>query len=256
MLCWWAASACLACGEASSHRLGGSLDETSNLPLSVGSCRSNADLEPIEDMEDGNQAIIPSAGRSGSWFFFNDETGTQTPSSTQLFPMEPVLPPRGSSQRAVHTSGSGFVTWGAGVGFEFASTAPYDASAYAGIAFWARGLAGLEQSVRVNVTDRNTSQFGLVCDPDCQADVGPTLPNGVCDQQAGPCHDYFGADFGLELGADWRFFSYEWAELRPRNWSRKNLQRIDAAELYGIRIQADSTGPFDFWVDDVTFICP
>lgn len=249
-----------SCGEATGNRLGGEA-VGGPAPLRIGSCRSQADLELIEDMEDDNQAIKQAAGRSGSWFSFNDATGTQSPpAGTQLFPMEDLEPPRGTSRVAVRTTGSGFGTWGAGVGFELASTEPYDASGYAGIAFWARGAEGLTQRVRINVTDRNTSQFGPVCDLDCQPDIGPTLINEptdkICMEEDGPCHDYFGADFGAELSGEWRFFRYLWRELHAQNWAMKNLESIVTSEVYGLRIQADRGVPFDFWLDDITFICP
>jgi hypothetical protein len=73
---------------------------------------------------------------------------------------------------------------------------------------------------------------------------------------SGPCHDYFGADFGAELSGEWKLFSYRWSELHARNWSKKDLASIVASEVYGVRIQADSPGPFDFWIDDIAFICP
>ncbi|HWA74458.1 MAG TPA: hypothetical protein VG937_19065 [Polyangiaceae bacterium] len=248
-----------ACGQASGHRLGGDVAGGPIELLRVGTCGKDADLELIEDMEDNNQAIKQFAGRSGSWFSFNDGTGMQSPPvATQLFPMARLEPARGTSTLAVHTYGSGFTTWGAGVGFELASTAPYDASGYAGIAFWARGAADVTQTVRVNVTDRNTSQFGSVCDLDCQADVGATesVGDGICMAERGPCHDYFGADFGSELTSEWHLFRYTWEQLRARNWSNKNLPGIVSSEVYGVRIQADSPDSFDFWLDDIAFICP
>jgi hypothetical protein len=260
-----ALSACFlllaACGQTSGHRLGGDIASGPVGLLRVGTCGKDADLELIEDMEDNNQAIKQVAGRSGSWFSFNDGTGMQFPPvATQLFPMTSLGTPRGASTLAVHTYGSGFTTWGAGVGFELASTAAYDASGYAGIAFWARGAAGVTQTLRVNVTDRNTSQFGGVCDLDCQADVGATenvgSTDGVCMTDRGPCHDYFGADFGSALTSEWQLFRFTWAQLSARNWSNKNLSAIVTSEVYGLRIQADSPDSFDFWLDDIAFICP
>src|SRR5262245_5461359 len=100
--------ACLlaACGQTSGHQLGGtSADGPVNL-LSLGLCSENADLELIENMEDGNQAILQVGMRSGSWFSFNDGTGTQSPAmGTQLFRMATLEEPRGSSQKAMHTFG-------------------------------------------------------------------------------------------------------------------------------------------------------
>lgn len=246
------------CGQATGHQLGGDASQRSGI---VGPCRSGAGLELIDDMEDGDGKIISYAGRTGNWFASNDKTGTQSPElGSQIFPMWPIDPPRGTSQWAVRTSGLGFTDWGAQVGFDFAAQDQYDASAYAGIAFWARGSASLpEQHVRFNVTDVNTAQFGRVCDIDCGEDFSAAAEagqsDGICDESRGPCHDYFGADFGAELGVDWREFRYTWDQLATRDWSKKHLSAIVTGKLYGLRFQTDPESDFDFWLDDIAFIC-
>jgi hypothetical protein len=273
----WALPAALlllfGCGEATSHKLGGAFaqggvtDDSVVPALRVGLCGAGADLELIDDMEDGNQAILKTGGRSGTWFSFNDlsSASEQFPlMGAQIFPMSELEPARRGSHYAVHTYGSGFSGWGAGIGFELSSSLPYDASGYAGIAFWARVPDG-SADWRVNVTDRNTSQYGRVCDLDCQADVGPTpsveQTDGHCDPDAGPCHDYFGADLNGSLASEWKLFAYSWAQISTKNWSNKGLTSIVTSAIYGLRFQANGPAPggvsqpFDMWLDDVAFLC-
>ena len=99
----------------------------------------------LDDFEDGDGAIIMSGGRQGFWYTFNDGTagGSQTPPSTA------VVPDSGGaceSANALHTTGSGFATWGAGIGVDLNNLGgamgvkmPWDASAYTGIVIAARG---------------------------------------------------------------------------------------------------------------------
>jgi hypothetical protein len=259
-----------ACGEATGHVLGGlesqnpNTEPTDPLLLRVGICGKNsAQLELIDDMEDGNASLIQTAGHLDAWFAFNDESpdGVQSPAMGMLlFRMSKLEAPRGSSLIALRTVGSGFLGWGAGVGFDFVPKQPYDASRYAGIAFWARigaeGDSNLE--ARLNVNDRNTSPYGEVCDLDCQPDPPVAKANrddGVCDESRGPCWDDFGADFGRSLNGEWQYFSYPWALLKPANWSLKNLENVTAEKLYGVRFQTAPNQTFDLWIDDVSFLC-
>lgn len=262
------------CGQAEGHRLGGQLESTEGIkdPISagklrIGLCGSDADLELVDDMEDRNQAILQTAGRAGSWFSFNDLTGMQVPvMSSSIFPMSATDPARSGSQFAVLTKGSGFTGWGAGVGFEFASTLAYDASRYAGIAFWARAATGTSGDLRFNLTDKNSSQYGGLCDLDCQPDVGPMGTNaptgdGVCTPTDYPCYDDFGADLVGKLTDEWQLFLFRWDQLSAKNWSGRNLPGVAKEALYGVRFQAN--GPhageppmtFDFSIDDVSLLC-
>lgn len=267
-------SALTACGQAEGHRLGGKIastdagvtDPDAAAVLRVGICGAGADVELIDDMEDNNQAIIPGSGRAGSWFAFNDESGTQfPPAKSSIFPMSAIAPARSGSRVAANTTGSNFRRWGAGIGFEFATTLAYDASRYQGVAFWARVAPGSSRDLRFNVTDRNTSQYGGVCDLDCQPSVGPVEPteptDGMCNVAAGPCYDDFGADIGSVLNEEWQHFTFRWSDLKAKNWSRKNLPALSVNAVFGLRFQAN--GPpvggrpvsFDVWIDDVSLLC-
>ena len=262
------------CGQAEGHRLGGSVEKLDGVRdpdaaggLRVGSCSSGADLELIDDMEDNNQSISKIAGRSGSWFSFNDLTGSQDPAmGGPTFKMSKTDPSRTGSQFNLRTSGSGFTDWGAGVGFDLATTEAYDASRYTGIAFWARVAPGTGTNLRFNVPDNNTSQYGGVCDLDCQPTVGPMGTNaptedGTCAPMRGPCYDDFGVDLLGKLSDGWQLFLFPWDELSAKNWSGKNLPGVSKSALYGVRFQANGPAAgqppltFDFSIDDVSLLC-
>jgi hypothetical protein len=260
------------CGEASGHILGGE-DKWPRDPSQarVGTCGVNAaQLELIDDMEDGDDRLIKVAGRSGFWFSFNDQTraaedhpdGVQVPRMGMPKVQWSNLDlPRDSSRFAVQTFGSGFIRWGAGIGFDFITKESYDVSRYAGIAFWARtGVNGDPQlRVRMNVNDRNTSSLGGVCDVDCQPKASVNMSDyedGACDDNRGPCFDDFGADLGDALNGGWQFFRYSWSELTTANWSEKNLTNIVTQAIYGVRFQTAPAQVFDLWIDDVSFLCP
>ena len=239
------------CGNGS-YRLGGASSEAHPLngAQRAGLCAQGADLEFIDQMEDGDGTIDFTAGRSGSWFAFNDRTGIQYPAADlPRFPMTQLERPRADSHYALRTYGSGFTLWGSGVGFDVRSQAPYNASAYAGIAFWARRApdastpgaadAGLSRpltsALRVNVPDRGTSALGVECEATQR------------------CGDDFGRD--LALDTSFQFFSFLWADLAQRGWSGSLLPQIDQSQIYGLRFQTDVDVDFDFWIDDVALLC-
>jgi hypothetical protein len=239
------------CGDGS-YRLGGASSEARSLTGSQrsGLCAQGADLEFIDQMEDGNGSIDFTAGRSGFWFAFNDKTGVQYPESDLpgSFPMSALERPRADSHYAARSYGSGFTLWGSGIGFDVRAQAAYDASAYAGISFWARSAAKsgidsgdgrtkgpLSSALRVNVPDRGTSALGAEC------------------QASQRCGDDFGRD--LELATMFQYFSFTWADLAQRGWSGSVLPKIDQAQIYGLRFQTDVDVDFDFWIDDVALLC-
>ena len=89
------------------------------------------------------------------------------------------------SQYALKTSGSGFTVWGAGVGTDVATVnnkkAPYDASDYSGLRFWAKS-GGDDLTLRVKLQDGNTTPEG-----------------GVCSDAAMKCNDTFGQFVDITL---------------------------------------------------------
>lgn len=229
----------LGCSD-DSHRLGGSLQDVSgSTTRRAGSCASGADLEFIDQMEDGDGTIEMVERRGGVWFAFNDKTGSQFPSiDAETFSMSELAPARGSSLRAARSYGEGFTVWGAGIGFELYNQKAYDLSRYAGITFWARRAPGTASALRFAVTDSATAPRG-----------------GKCRDYAdySTCNDYFGAD--LSLSTAFRSYSFNWSELSQVGWGEPHPASITTSEVYGIRFQTDPVEEFDFWIDDVALLC-
>ncbi|WP_437730776.1 hypothetical protein [Sorangium sp. So ce1335] len=209
-----------------------------------------ADVELIDDMEDGNGAIEEAGGRVGYWYSFNDGTGTQAPPVyTEEMPVgflpEELMPPRGQSTMAVHTLGSGFTQWGAGVRFSLnrpdTAVLPYDASAYAGIVFWAKlGDAGAVPTMTVSISDTVSQPAG-----------------GICDESAGEgdpdrCFDHW--SHVASLGAEWSQVVIPFEGLAREGWGAEPAaQAIDLAALYAIEFRFGQGEVFDVYIDDIGF---
>jgi hypothetical protein len=165
------------------------------------------------------------------------------------FPMAKLDPMRESSQFAAWTRGDGFPDWGGGIGFEINSQRSYDVSRYAGFAFWARRGSNSSVRLRADVTDRNTAPFGRVCDSKTVCDR-----DEACDPALMACYDNFGV--AVDLDEEWQFHSYRWEELSQAAWSGNVYPEITRTAIYGIRFQSEPEDEFEFWVDDIAFVCP
>lgn len=234
------ASLSLSCSDES-HRLGGLAQDASGEPSGPSDlCTTGAEVELIDDMEDGDGTIHMTAERGGVWFSFNDKTaGSQLPASDdETFVMSELDPPRAASRFAARTHGGGFTEWGAGIGFEIYNQKAYDLSGYAGITFWARRAPDTAPNIRFAVTDSATTPRG-----------------GQCQQYVdySTCSDYFGAD--ISLSTTFERYSFTWSELEQVGWGEPQPDSVNASEIYGVRFQTDTSGDFDFWIDDVALLC-
>lgn len=194
----------------------------------------------ITDLESG--PTFSSGGRSGSWYVYNDKTaaGMQTPTVGTDFKPDAVMPARSGSTFAAHTSGSGFTVWGAGMGFDVnnpGGTAKkvYDASAYSGITFWAKGTAS--KAVRMNIPTKDTSPEGNLCN---MTDAGDSV-----------CNDHFGTT--LTLTADWTQQTVDFANDLAQSHFGPPAD-FKPSEIYGVQFQVGPGATFDFWIDDVAFV--
>ena len=111
----------------------------------------------IDDGEDGNNQNLPNDNRGGYWYTFRDKKGTT---------IEPVAGEDGGTfamSEGGHGSqfaarfhgkiGTGAPLFG-GMGMNFVDPkAPYDASKYAGISFWAKKGENSTGKVRLKVPD-------------------------------------------------------------------------------------------------------
>ena len=133
---------------------------------SAGKCAADlaiATADVIDDFEDAD-LLLPSparAGRVGNWYIFNDGTGTEA--------LNAVAIKRGtSSANGLRVKGKDFSNWGSGFSVDLnssasgqATKAPYDASAYSAVTFWAR--ASDATGVAVALTDVDTDAAGNTC---------------------------------------------------------------------------------------------
>lgn len=181
----------------------------------------DVDDGPIDDFEDGDELVLRIAGRDGSWFPFNDGTGTQTP--------DPALPePTGGEQGyALRTFGDGFGDWGAGLGASLkADNLAYDATGYVGVRF------------------KYKSSGPVRFEFDSTAVLPP--PEGTCE---GSCFDGHGVT--LPASEDWQSVAFQWEELEQSGFG--DPVALSPAEVHSLKwlFQPPS---FDFSVDDVAFV--
>lgn len=182
----------------------------------------------IDDVEDGDLDIIPQDGRVGAW-----TAAVETASDGLVSVVE--TPDRPGSLYAVRYQGSNFVEWGSELLATFRPdlTSTYDASDYAGIQFWAR-RATPGKRARVILVDRFT------------------MPEfGDCDEAAGTCYGYFGADF--ELAQTWRLYQFTWEQL-SQGFSPEHTEQVDVSELVRVGFKFDVEQDLDVYIDDLAFL--
>ncbi len=203
-------------------------------------------IEMIDDMEANTGLVLAVKGRSGAWFTYNDGTpsASQSPAAGGKFLPSMIAPARGASNYASRTDGSGFTTWGAGMGFNVNDPpsgqnqgvrSTYDASAYAGFVFWARVETGTTAAVRFNVPNKDTDPAGGVCSP----------------QSA--CSDYFGKN--LILTETWTEYVIAYKDLQQLGWGQP-VSSFDPKTLYGCQFAVGANTTFDVWIDDIAFLLP
>lgn len=185
-------------------------------------------------MEEGSGSIIKQGGRAGSWFTYDDgsDGGVQTPAAGGT--CVPTLIPGGGrcgSLHGMHTFGSGFPVYGAGLGFDLNHPStmrlPYDVSAYTGIAFWALG----PQVITVQVVEQATA---------------PTGQGGNC---TGTCGDHFGVS--IDATAGWQEFVVPFSTLSQQHWG--TAATWDPTTVLGVQFAVNPAPTFDFWIDDIGF---
>ncbi len=193
----------------------------------------------VDDLEDKNAFLLPFRDRTGSWYVAKESTASATPSvfETALIPTGDTGFPA-NSLSAVRFKASGGTNWGATVGFDLTKPTnsttkiPYDASAYRGIRFFAKGAASNTQIV-VRVPIKDTSTFaGGAC-------IGPKL-----------CDDHY--QHGITLGTQWAEHEILWGALMPMGWGLE--VDFKATELISVEFQVPAGGSAEFWIDDVAFV--
>jgi hypothetical protein len=183
----------------------------------------------IDDFEDNDARIAPLEHRAGFWSAWNDNTATQRPAPGGPLSISRIPGGRGSSQFALHTSGGKFTKWGALLAADFSARRCYDASAYAGIRFFARGRKSF--SVVAKMTQIAPEEYGGSCSHDCSDSHRKNVA----------------------LSENWQEERVTWAELEQQGFGQ--VVPFDPRSLLSIEFTvAPEQTPFDFWVDDLRFL--
>ncbi len=183
----------------------------------------------IDDFEDGDAHAPMLEHRAGQWLTYNDGTGTESPPPGTPFSTMRIPGGRGDSHFAVHNVGSKFSKWGASLSLTLNPHHCYDASAYAGVQFWARGRG--EIRLVVKMTQVVTEEFGGTCQHDCFDVHAKTI----------------------KLGKQFEHVTVRWEELAQIGFGEP--VPFDPRSLDGLEFTArPEQTPFDFWIDDVSFL--
>ncbi len=216
-------------------------------PPTTGTCAAVDMAGLISDFETGKAEVTATAGRGGSWFLYSDGTGMQTPIKVVNTPLAAEAGGACGSAYAFHTTGTGFTTWGAGLGTDFApktamARAPYDLSPYSGIAF--RAKAAATTPLRVSISDTNTAPEGAKC-------VDTTDATNVAR-----CGDYFGSE--VTLSPEFKDFVIKFSDMKQRGFGLPIATGLEKTKAFTVRMQVKGTAQapaiFDLWLDDVRLV--
>jgi hypothetical protein len=126
----------------------------------------------IDNMEADTGLICRGNGRIGHWYTYNDQgTSTVQTPAQGTFPVLPaqISPSRGTSNFAMHTTGTFASLMGIGCSLNGAESVPevvmtYDVSKFTGISFYAKGSPATPQlQAIVQTTDTETPANGGTC---------------------------------------------------------------------------------------------
>jgi hypothetical protein len=156
-----------------------------------------------------------------------------------MFPLEELDVPRSDSTQAIHVYGSGYTGWGGGVGTTLRAGAadqstPWDAAAYSGISFWARGEGPMWAQVSLAETRSADQDYPGLCQ---------TVLALNCND------NYVSAAF--ELTPDWTRYEIPFAALKQEGWGHPVPWTFNVSSF---EFRWGTEGSFDFWIDDLRFL--
>jgi len=186
--------------------------------------RGDGSHPEIDDFEDGNPLIEAAEGRFGVWSMFKD---SDTPGNFEA--LTPTRLPNATRRNryALHVSGGELLDWGASIQFDLRPSC-YDAGAYSGLSFRAKGPGRVYVGVR-------------------QISVVPVEYGGTCTKDCYNVHQK-----KVDLSARWETYTVAFSDMRQRGYGTPQL---DASRINGVGflVQPADT-PYDFWIDDVKFV--
>ena len=177
-------------------------------------------LGSIDDFDDGNAFILPSDGRSGSWTFTSDGTGTTTPAPGTATPS--AVGEMGLAQRV---QGAGLTGNGAELA---AGVVPlgdcYDASAYRGVNIALKGSGQVELSVLTAAVNAQ--------------------PTAKQDQYKA----------SVTLTNAWQDLSFAWSEFHQSGYAGATVVPFDNTKITGFALTPHSANKplsFDITIDNL-----
>jgi hypothetical protein len=191
--------------------------------------RADGSAPLIDDFEDADTRIAALEHRAGFWSTSNDGTGSEVPAPGGAFPMSRIPGGRGTSQFALHVRGGKFSKWGVLLSADLSARRCYDASAYGGLAFWARGRGRVD--VIAKMTQTAPEEYGGSCTHDC----------------------YDGHRKTIDLSGQWHEERITWAELEQRGFGPPLA--FDPHSLLALEFNSlPENTPFEYWIDDLRFL--
>jgi endoglucanase len=180
----------------------------------------------LENFDDGD-GELSSTGFSGSWRTYSDGTGAVTPAADT-----PVIPVDG----AVHVTGSGFATWGVGLGVDLDTSGgprrPVDLGDYRGLTIRARGTGSIDVELVIPATT-GTDEVG-----------------GTCTAGMG-CFGHYAAT--LALGAEYAEQTLLFSSFRQPEWAASSP--LDLSQVLAINFLSrvgDGPASIDLWLDSLS----
>jgi len=223
-------------GVVGSNETGGTIKLDGSVMTDGNTCQGLASNEElIDNLNDGDRFIPSVSGRAGAWSVSHDSSpsGKMFPDPTSGF----VPSDTGDACRkfAAYTYGSGYVLWGSNLWVSLG--APYNASNYKGISFWAKIDAGTSAVVRVAFPAKDTQPDGNICQTNVSS--GPTA-----------CFDHYG--YRETLTSTWTKYTISFSQLAQENWGHAGTA-FDPSSLYEILFQIQASANFGLWIDDIAF---
>lgn len=223
-------------GVAPGNMPGGEPGAPGTTPVGSGGTEAApVDITVIDDFEDMDGLLAEDRGRVGFWLTTNDGTGSQTPAPDTA--ITPVAGGANGTAFALHTTGSGFSDWGAALQVDMNNEAgrlPYDASAYTGIEFYARG----EGTIRVEFVATSTVT---------------AAQGGNC---TGDCFDSHGVL--VELTPEWTKQTIYFDHAMQVGWGTP--ADFNGGDLLALSFRAglfeagQTEASFDLWIDELKFV--
>jgi poly(3-hydroxybutyrate) depolymerase len=191
--------------------------------------RGSGDNPLIDDFEQDDGRIASNDGRGGGWFSYDD--GTNGTLSYQVEAATTI------DSGTLHVVSSGWNIWGSAIATGLAPSlsaeehCSYDASAYAGVQFRARGNGRL--------------RLRLASVPHT-----PVAEGGTCTLEGEACYDWPG--ISVNITDQWQTHFFPFCMLDPVGWGRSEND-LDLEQLVGLHFMFEGGEGLELWLDDLSF---